>query len=222
MITRRQKAGLIKNPFSRVFLLAAAAALACGCGGFKNPPKQVHSYILSYQSGQNAADDFPAISVLGIKPFKTASLYRTEKMVYSDNPYTRSTYVYHRWAYNPAEMVENLLTRDLRKAKAAGAVVSMPDPRATHVLEATINEFYEDDSGDQWKAVLEITVALYGSKAGQQEASGDIVMSRTYRCEKTMEKNNPLALARAMSAALREVSASMIKDLSKKTGTKSS
>ncbi|MFW6082089.1 MAG: ABC-type transport auxiliary lipoprotein family protein [Desulfosalsimonas sp.] len=201
----------MKNRTLCIVLLAALAAAVQGCGAFKSQPEQVRLYTLSYPVPRQVIKDSTSPVLLEVKPFRAAGPYGSDRMVYAENQYKRSSYIYHKWQNEPAEMVYDLIIRDLRASKIAEAVVPAPDTPSTHTLQGTIDAFYEDDSQDPWEAVLEITVTLSGQSAGSSESQ--VVLHRSYTKRKPLEQNNPLGLAEAMSLALEEVSSKMIKDI---------
>ncbi|MFO7930754.1 MAG: ABC-type transport auxiliary lipoprotein family protein [Thermodesulfobacteriota bacterium] len=201
---------------SRIFyfiVLAALAAAVYGCGAFKSQPEQIKLYTLSYPAPRALKTDFSSAALLEVKPFRAAGPYRSDRMVYAESKYKRSSYVYHKWQTEPAGMVGDLIMRDIRASQVAEAVVSDPDARQTHSLRGNIEAFYEDDSQDPWEAVIEITFTLSENSANSPESR--VILHRTYTERKTLEQNNPLGLAEAMSRAVEKVSARMIKDMSK-------
>ncbi|MFW6335352.1 MAG: ABC-type transport auxiliary lipoprotein family protein [Desulfosalsimonas sp.] len=203
----------MKNTILYVLIIAALAAATNGCGAFKSQPEQVKLYTLSYPAPRALKTDSSPPALLEVKPFRAAGPYRSEKIVYAENKYKRSSYVYHKWQTEPAGMVGDLIMRDIRASQVAEAVVSTPDTQPTHTLQGSIEAFYEDDSQDPWEAVVEITVTLSEDNPGSPESG--VIMHRTYTERKTMEQNNPLGLAEAMSRAVEKVSSRMIKDISK-------
>lgn len=195
-----------------ILVLAALAAAVHGCAAVKSPPEQVRLYTLSYPAPGAVKTDSSSNVLLEVKPFLAAGPYRSDKIVYAENQYKRSSYIYHKWQTEPAGMVYDLIVRDLRASKIAEAVLPAPDTPPTHTLQGTIDAFYEDDSKDPWEAVLEITVTLSGKSPGSSETP--VVLHKSYTQRKPLEQNNPLGLAEAMSLALEEVSSKMIRDIS--------
>ncbi|MFP4572812.1 MAG: ABC-type transport auxiliary lipoprotein family protein [Desulfobacterales bacterium] len=202
----------MKNRLGYILILAAIAALLQGCGILRSPPKEVRLYTLTYPPAENSKIETRHGAVLRLEPLRAADPYRTDRIVYAENKYSRNSYVYHKWAAKPADMVGDLIMRDIRASQIAEAVVELPHPSFTHTLHANIDAFYEDDSVDPWQAVLQITVTL--AEASRPDTVGAVLMHKTYRSEQTMKQNNPLGLAEAMSTALQEVSSELISDIS--------
>ncbi|MCF8110794.1 MAG: ABC-type transport auxiliary lipoprotein family protein [Desulfobacteraceae bacterium] len=203
----------MKSRILQILTLAAVVVLAQGCGAFRSPPEEVRLYTLTYPPVQTSETGSQSRAVLKIEPLRAADPYGSDTIVYAKNKYSRGTYVYHKWAAKPAEMIGDLIIRDIRASQIAEAVVTSASRASfTHSLHVNIDAFYEDDSADPWQAVVQITVLLEENRPQNQNAR--VLMHKTYRSEKAMEQNNPLGLARAMSAALQEISTSMIKDIS--------
>ncbi|MFO8141030.1 MAG: ABC-type transport auxiliary lipoprotein family protein [Marinobacter sp.] len=203
----------MKNTIFYVLMITALAAVVHGCGAIKSQPEQVSLYTLSYPAPRALKTDSSSSALLEVKPFLAAGPYRSDRIVYAESKYKRSSYVYHKWQTEPAGMVGDLIMRDIRASQVAETVVSAPDTPPTHTLQATIDSFYEDDSQDTWEAVLELTVTLSDNSSDSPE--NRIILHKTYTERKAMEQNNPLGLAEAMSRAVEEVSTRMIKDISK-------
>ncbi|MFW6011053.1 MAG: ABC-type transport auxiliary lipoprotein family protein [Desulfosalsimonas sp.] len=203
----------MKSRIFQIIILATVAALLQGCGAFRSPPEEVRLYTLTYPPPQNSETGSQNRAVLKIEPLRAADPYGSDTIVYAKNKYSRGTYVYHKWAAKPAEMIGDLIIRDIRASQIAEAVVTSASRASfTHSLHLNIDDFYEDDSADPWQAVVQITVLLEENRPQNQKAR--VLMHKTYRSKKALEQNNPLGLAEAMSAALQEVSSDMIKDIS--------
>lgn len=202
----------MKNRIWHILVLASIVALLQGCGVLRSPPEEVRLYTLAYPPIESSEIETKNEAVLKVEPLRTADPYKSDRIVYAENKYSRSTYVYHKWAAKPAEMVGDMIIRDMRTSRIAKAVVPAPHQSFTHTLKAHIDAFYEDDSVDSWQAVLQITVTLTAETPPDQ--TGEVLMNKTYRAEKTMKQNNPMGLAEAMSTALRKVSSDIINDVS--------
>ncbi|MCF8027431.1 MAG: PqiC family protein [Desulfobacteraceae bacterium] len=194
-----------------------AILLLPGCTGFSQPPKPVESYVLSYPAPMTAADTRTTApdAVLAVQAFDAAAPYQSRQMVYADHRLRRKTYAYHQWVSKPAEMIRDLIIRDLQAAQAVRSVTRAEkrlEP-PTHVLWATIEAFYEDDTRSPWQAVLELTATLAETRSGQSGRC--LIMTKTYQARQDLEQNNPLGQARAMSTALAEISEDLAADLRK-------
>ncbi len=207
----------MKKSIIHIILLAVLALLIQGCGTLQTPPKQVKFYTLDYPPPQAAKKDLRRLVLLEIKPFSADEPYKTTRIVYAESKYSRSSYVYHRWFSEPAGMITDLIARDLKVSQIPEGVASPANPaRPTHILNANIEDFYEDDTGAKWEAVLALSVTLTPAQTSSAELP--VLLQKTYQVRKTMEQNNPQGLAMAMSEALEEVSERMLKDIRKILG----
>ena len=189
--------------------LAAAALLVSGCMGGA-PDLKVSQYTLEYDPPEVVGEAVRA--VVEVKRFSVAPEYNTTKIVYRDAPYTRSEYVYHLWRANPGDLATFFLLRDFSRSglflNVTGQEGVFPD---AYVVEGSVDEFYELDTDEGWKAVLGLTVALL--KADEPDVSKRVLFQRGYRIDEPCAKRNPQALAQAMSRAMARVSGDIISDV---------
>jgi cholesterol transport system auxiliary component len=82
---------------------------------------------------------------------------------------------------------------------------------ATHLLEGTVDDFFEDDTENGWQAVLTLSLTLSTTRTGN--ADPRILMQRTYRARKACRAKNPQAVAEAMSLAMADVSKHVLGDI---------
>ncbi len=189
--------------------------LACGCGFSRHQPEPVSYYALHYdvpelQISVKNITNSPV--VIRVKRLQTQPPFNTTHIVYADNPYQRSRYLYHQWITTPADMLTTLLVRDIEAAGPAGMSVSTtPGKAATHRVEGTIVDFYENDENRQWEAVLVLRLAL--TRVDPVSRTEEILFQKTYRETRPLQKNNPHELARSMSKAMEAVSNRFIGDM---------
>ncbi|MBS3732440.1 MAG: membrane integrity-associated transporter subunit PqiC [Desulfobacterales bacterium] len=182
-----------------------------GCGAFQTQPRQVELYTLAYPAPDAAEADTTLPVRLAVKPFRAVAPYHSDRMVYADNDYRRSTYVYHKWLAKPAEMIGSLIIRDIRAAQLVETAGEDTGNDPTHILKCRVEAFYEDDSRDPWTAVLALSVSL--SKKAPAASDSPVLLQKTYRVRRDLEHNNPLGFAKAMSRALETVSERMVADI---------
>lgn len=200
------------NRLIRCFSIMMAVPLVlAGCFGSSTPRDRVRYYTLEYNP--------PAFKDLVLKPcvikiqrFSINPIYNTTRIVYQDESGSTDDYVYYRWRANPADMATQLLERDFRNSGVIKAVLDA-DSRFpyTHTLEGSVDEFLESDSGKTWHAILTISITLM--KEDGLDIVGGILLQKTYNMRKELEKNNPRALAEAMSKAMSGISEKIIRDV---------
>jgi len=106
---------------TRTAILAAtfAAAVFSGCGAAR-PSKYYQLTVPGDVTGAQLTD--PASVTLLLDSWGTSHLYRDDRIVYSNAGTEMGTYEYQRWAEPPAEMIEEVLLRELRASGRYRAV----------------------------------------------------------------------------------------------------
>jgi ABC-type uncharacterized transport system auxiliary subunit len=103
-------------------LLTAAVLVIgflCGCGAAR--PSKYYQLTVPADAGQvEKADAVPATLLLGA--MQTSHLYREDRIVYGNNAEQLGTYEYERWAEPPADMIGEVLLRELRASGRYRAV----------------------------------------------------------------------------------------------------
>ena len=100
---------------------ALAAAVLSGCGAAR-PSKYYELTVPGETSGARPTDS-TAVSLL-IGNWSASHLYRDDRIVYGSTGEEMGTYEYERWAEPPAEMIEEVLLRELRASGRYRAVHS--------------------------------------------------------------------------------------------------
>jgi ABC-type uncharacterized transport system auxiliary subunit len=192
-------------------LLLSLLFLFGGCLNLKQPKNKIEYFTLEY--------DVPRIS--GLKPlpvvlrifrFSVAPVYNTSQIIYREKSFGRDSYAYYRWRANPGDLVTYYLSRDLALSELFKAVLPYDSGfPCSHALEGSVDEFFEWDTDENWKAVLSVSVTLMAEN--EPVVSKRIVFQKAYRAEKTCDRKSPKALAEAMSRAMAEVSDEILKDI---------
>ena len=182
-----------------------------GCFNLKQPRKETDFYTLEYNPPA-VSDLKPLPFVIRIEPFSVAPVYNTDQIIYRDRSFTRNAYAYHKWRTNPGHLIVSLLRRDIKKSGLFKAVLS-PESRfpSSHMLEGSLDEFFEWDREDNWEAVLSLSVALMAEN--EPAAGKKILFQKTYSIKETCRQKNPQSLAEAMSRAMKKISRAIIKDI---------
>ena len=192
-----------------VWIMTLLFLLLGSCSSMKQPSLKIDHYTLEYVSPKPG--DMPQLPViLKVGRFSVAPLYDTRQIVYRDRSFKRETYAYHRWRAHPAELVTDFLARDLRQAglfKAVTQEESTVSP--THILEGSLDEFFEWDTEQAWKAVLTVTVTLI--KAKETDTARRILFQKAFHAVQTYQEKTPKGLAEAMSEAMLRVSQDVMK-----------
>jgi ABC-type uncharacterized transport system auxiliary subunit len=181
--------------------------LAWGCG---KSPMLVHQYLLEYP--EPLVSGAPLDTALKVERFAVAQAYNTTAMVYQPGAFKQETYKYHRWRVTPGSLVTDYLARDLRQSglfKAVFGHASGEKPR--FVLEGGVEDFQEVDESQAWKASLALVVTLIDTT--QEGTPQKVVFQKSYKAAEPMTARTPQGLAEAMSRALGQVSAQVIREV---------
>jgi len=196
----------------KLLLIPAATLFLGACLVLKQPPQDIRYYTLSHSPVEQFATTLPVS--LKIAKFSVAPLYNTSRIIYAKNATSQQAYSYHKWCVNPGNMVSEHLYRYFSQSNAFKAVFPYSSSNnAAYRLDGHVAEFYEQDREDLWTARLVLTVALICEK--ELDPSKRVLLQKTYSSAVPCAKKNPGALAEAMGRAATEISANIIKDISK-------
>ncbi len=195
----------------RFVLLLGLCLFLGACFNLRHSGHKIDYYMLEYDPPQISGLG-PLFSVVKIERFTVAPSYNNNRIIYRNGSFKRNAYVYHQWRANPADLVTHFLNRDLQRCSLFKAVLPA-DSRydSSYVLEGSVDEFFEWDTNETWKAVLSLTVVLIAE--GEPDVSKKILSQKTYRVTEGCKHKNPQALAEAMSRAMKKVSERIIKDI---------
>jgi len=183
--------------------------LALAMGGcvdtLKQPNPRIHYYTLEYavQPPDESLRTVPA--VIRLERFSAAPAYNSNKIIYREQEFTQSAYVYHRWRATPADLATYFLDRDIRDSGLFAAV--FPPGRSephTHVLQGVVDEFLEWDRETGWEAHLALNITLLA--ADEPDISQRVVFQKQFAATRKCAQKDPQALAQAMSEAMAQVS----------------
>jgi ABC-type uncharacterized transport system auxiliary subunit len=190
-----------------VFLVLLLSCFACS--GLKQPGQKIDYYTLEYDPPQvQGLTVLP--HVLRVERFSVSPLYNTHQIIYRDRSFRREAYPYEKWRAGPGDLVTDYLSRDFRHAglfKTVAPSGSRIEPSL--IMEGSVDEFFEWDSEEGWKAVLTLSTVLL--RHPEPDLSKRIVFEKTFHAVKPCKKRNVAALSQAMSEAMAEVSAQVIR-----------
>ncbi|RPH50037.1 MAG: hypothetical protein EHM85_11820 [Desulfobacteraceae bacterium] len=199
--------------FSFAFLFLCVISAASGCAMFGSSSSKTEYYTLEYTSlGLTGLKALPFI--IKIDRFYASPLYNSEKISYRKSDYQTDEYNYHRWETNPAQLIAYFLYRDTKQSGIFKGVFSHDTGfAATNSVSGTVDEFYEDDRGKTWEAVLSLDIVLMVEN--EPDINKRILFQKKYSARKPCSKKNPKAVAEAMSKAMSELSGQIITDIHK-------
>jgi len=190
--------------------LLLALLLLPACLGGPYPP-YLRQYLLEYPP--------PRVSGLASLPvavqvgrFSAAPGVDSQQMFFAPQGQERDHYPYHRWLVGPAQLVSEVLLRDLT---ACGLFQAALGPhslqQARFVIEGGVQSFLERDQGERAQARLELVLTLLD--ASQAELYRRVMFQRTYQAQQDMSAQSGPALAAAMSQAMASLSPRIIREV---------
>ena len=208
----KNKKGFFMERFKKTSLfLMGVSILLSGCVNLKHPVNKIDYYTLE-STPPKLSGLKPLSHVIKLVHFTALPTYNTRRIIYRDRSFKRDSYVYSRWRANPGALVTHILNRDIRHSHLFKAILTSDSRFASsYILEGTVDEFFEWDMKETWKAVLSLSITLMDeTKIDTREK---ILFQNTYREETLCKRKNPRALAEAMSLAMSEISGQIIKDV---------
>ncbi len=177
-----------------------------GCLSFNQPSLRVDYYTLDYSPQVKPGDGtVPLPEIIKIAQFSAAPPYDTNMMIYSDKKFSQSSYNYHSWRANPADLVTYYLRRDLQAGHNYAAVLpplSLTSP--TYIVEGIIDEFMEKDDATDWYAMLAVNITL--KRNHELDVSREIIFQKSFSYKIKCLDKKPLSVAQAMSQAMAKLS----------------
>jgi ABC-type uncharacterized transport system auxiliary subunit len=194
-----------------VIVCLSFAFLSGGCVSLKQPSYKIHYLTLEYEPSPEE-NLKPLPYVLKVVRFGAAPLYNTTEMIYRDRPFKREGYTYHKWRTDPGDLVSFFLARDIQSSGLFKAVFSHESRlSAPYVLEGSVDEFLESDTGGAPRAILTVSTTLIA--AGERDITKSVLFQKTFHAAKPCKEKSPKALAEAMSQAMAQVSQDIIRSL---------
>ncbi len=188
-------------------LLASLCALA-GCFSLRVPSPRIQEYRLAYPSP--AVEGAPVPVVLRLAPFRTASVYARESIVYRESAHTIGTYDYHRWAADPGSMIADLLARDFAASGLYRAVQQGPSPlRSDYELSGEIEQI-EEQLLSGCASHLQLRALLLRAPAAKRDP---VLFQQTYAASEPCIADDTADMVAAMSRALQQISIRLQQDV---------
>ena len=120
-----------RDAVSKIQLTALALLIGflAGCGAAR-PSKYYQLTVPTNAPSVEKADAVPATLLLG--GVATSHLYREDRIVYGNGKEQLGTYEFERWAEPPAEMIQEVLLRQLRASGRSLQEVGSAGDRTLH------------------------------------------------------------------------------------------
>lgn len=195
------------------FLVLVFCSLFClaGCSALNKPKPKIHHFTLEYTVPKIEGLK-PIDAVVRVDRFGVAPAYNSNRMIYQDESFKRDEYIYSKWIANPGSFATYFLARDLRESGLFKAVFTYKSHLAAiYALEGSVDEFFEWDTPEGWKAVLGMNITLVVLK--EPDITKRILFQKAYRVALPCKEEHPRGLAETMSQAMQEVSGNIIRDI---------
>lgn len=184
--------------------------LCSGCGSQRVTPTKTMRYALEYEPP--VFTDLPPLETsLRIGPFSAAPEFDSDRILYRAEKYTLEAYNYHVWMAKPAAQVQFFLGRDLQRSGLFNAVLTESGRyRPAYLLGGSVEKFLEIDEGNQWFAELSLNIIL--QRLPQAGTMAGVLEQHNYQARKACSRQDPQAVAEAMSMAMEELSRQIQQD----------
>jgi cholesterol transport system auxiliary component len=143
--------------------VALIVGLLGGCGAAR-PVKYYQLTVPADAGAVEKADAVPVTLLLG--GVMTSHLYREDRIVYGNGPEQLGAYEFQRWAEPPAEMIQEVLLRELRLSGRYRAVYyRRSNMKGDFALRGRLYDFKEI-SGGQMSARVTLELEMRDLKSG--------------------------------------------------------
>jgi ABC-type uncharacterized transport system auxiliary subunit len=142
---RRRKFSLSSAGIGRIAAFVLMVGLLTGCAATR--PVKYYQLTVPTEAGDiEKANAVPVRLLVG--GLVTSHLYREDRIVYGNGPEQLGTYEYQRWAEPPAEMIQEVLLRELRASGHYRAVhVRRSNMQGDFAIRGHLYDFKEVEGG---------------------------------------------------------------------------
>ncbi len=200
------------NCFGKICCSAIIFSLLTGgCLSLKQPAMRSDYYSPEYDPPK-VSDKKMLPFVIGVDRFQSAPFYDTDKIVSRDGAFKRSATTYHRWISNPGNMVGYFLARDIKSSGLFKAVFSSDRSiSASHKIAGAVDDFFQQNETDSVSAVISVSITLMAEN--EPDVSKRVLLQKKYSQTEICARNEPQALAEAMSKAMSRLFGKIIADI---------
>ena len=146
-----------------VSIFALVLGIHSGCGAGR--PSKYYQLTIPGNTPPNA-DPHPYPVTLLLGPITSSDFYRGDRIAYSSGGQGMGTYEYRRWVAPPTEMIQDVLSRELRTSGRYRAVYSWSsNARGDYRLRGKLYDFKEV-SGSTLVSRVTIELELRDMKTG--------------------------------------------------------
>jgi ABC-type uncharacterized transport system auxiliary subunit len=192
-------------------LIIGCLLIIQGCVNTGKPKYDVENYLIAYPVFVPEKQTKLATTIR-LNRFTISTAYNTQNMIFRQDTYTFDSFNYNRWAVNPADMVADLLLRDLQSSNFFHAVFSryVVDD-GLFLLQGNIEDFYLRIDKKGKTAIVSMEITLRDSR--EKDAIKRIVFQKQYRHEELLTDQTPRGYCQAMSKAVQTISQQILNDV---------
>lgn len=188
-----------------------------GCANSGKPHYDVENFLLSY-TAPTFENKTRQDKTIRISRFTIAAAYNNQNMIFRTSDYNVDFFNYNRWAVNPADMIADILLRDMQESGLFRAVFSRYAVEETRfIIQGGISDFFLRIGNSGKVAVIAMEITLKDSQ--QKEATKKILFQKKYSREETLTEQSPQGYCQAMSKALKNLSQQITTDVYAATKT---
>jgi ABC-type uncharacterized transport system auxiliary subunit len=171
-------------------VLGICALIITGCGAAR--PSKYYQLSVPGDTSSPAADPSMVPINLLVGSLTASHLYREDHIVYSTGGEGMGTYEYQRWAEPPAEMIQDVLVRELRgSGKFRSVTMLRSNSRGDYVLGGHLYDFREVEANPM--------VARVAIEYGLRELkTGTMVWSHYYTHDEPVNGKDISAMVAAL------------------------
>jgi len=196
------------------FWIAIGSILLAAACGATRPSKYYQLTLPAGPPSAVATAVYPITLLVG--PIRASHLYREDHIVYSTKGESMGTYEFQRWAEPPTEMIQDILTRELRRTGHYKNVdVLRSSSRGDYVLSGRLLDFKEV-SENSLVARIAMEMDL------RDKASGSLIWSHSYAHDEPVAKKEVSEVVAALDRSVQQTVSEVQEDLDHFFATKQS
>ncbi len=196
------------SPIAAVFTLGLIVVLA-GCA--LRSRESITYHVFDYPTPAREYKP-PIPDTLMVYRFLPASSVDTESLVVTRSSEAKQSATLHRWKEDPADMITDLVVRDLENSGLFEKTVDqLSTVRYRYALEATIRKLQGIITEDKAKALLEVKATLtdFEAPAGTEK----YLLKKLYKIEVPSRDTTPNSIIKALDLAVKELSEGLQADI---------
>jgi len=190
-------------------LIAGGALVLAGCAVLNRDAIMYHSFSYPVPS-RSAPAAVP--ETLMIYRFLLGSAVDSDYLMVTGPETKEQAVSAHRWSRSPADMITDLIERDLSGARIFDQTIGQfSNARYRYALEGQVLQMKGVRKGDKAAALIEVRAVLtdFGVPLGTDKT----ILKKTYRIEVESKDAGPAAIVEALNRGVRQLSHELREDI---------